>query len=234
MEFSRIPWLQRHGVFEFLRDTQQLSATAFDTSQTSSVVKIDRDRVEEPPIPNRNYLTFVPLSPQVVPANPTLAQQTQTQGSGGFSFAGLQPSNAAYLDRVDDDDEYNGGGRTQISPETISDFQIVNHGFSAESGAGQEGSIDVQTRSELTQRHGDALLFVQNDALNATLPLASHRASPMRALFGRVSHSAAPSSMTRCSIRLPPSRSSLAERTQTTWDQRRCSRSIALSSRSAR
>ena len=30
-----------------------------DTSQTSSVVNIDRDRVEELPIPSRNYLSFV-------------------------------------------------------------------------------------------------------------------------------------------------------------------------------
>jgi len=32
---------------------------AFDRSQTSSTVNIDRDRVEELPIPNGNYLTFV-------------------------------------------------------------------------------------------------------------------------------------------------------------------------------
>jgi hypothetical protein len=146
--------------------------TAFDTSQTSSVVNIDRDRVEELPIPNRNYLTFVLLSPQVAPANPALAQQTLTQGSGGFSFGGLRPgSNAVYLDGVDDDDEYSGGSRTQLSPEAISDFQIVNHGFSAESGGGAGGSIDVQTRSGLNQRHGDAFLFVQNGALNGTPPL---------------------------------------------------------------
>jgi hypothetical protein len=78
--------------------------TAFDTSQTSSVVNIDRDRVEELPIPNRNYLTFVLLSPQVAPANPAFAQQTLTQGNGGFSFGGLRPGgNAVYLDGVDDD-----------------------------------------------------------------------------------------------------------------------------------
>jgi hypothetical protein len=131
--------------------------TAFDTSQTSSVINIDRDRVEELPIPNRNYLTFVLLSPQVAAANPALAQQALTQSSGGFSFDGLRPgSNAVYLDGVDDDDEYSGGSRTQLSPEAISDFQIVNHGFSAESGGGAGGSIDVQTRSGLNQRHGDA------------------------------------------------------------------------------
>jgi hypothetical protein len=46
----------------------------FDTSQTSSVVNIDRDRVEELPIPSRNYLSFVLFSPQVAAANPALQQ----------------------------------------------------------------------------------------------------------------------------------------------------------------
>lgn len=146
--------------------------TAFDTSQTSSVVNIDRDRVEELPIPSRNYLTFVLLSPQAAPANPALTQQSLTQGEGSFSFGGLRPgSNAVYLDGVDDDDEYSGGSRTQLSPEAISDFQIVNHGFSAESGGGAGGSIDVQTRTGVNRHHGDAFIFAQNGALNAIQPL---------------------------------------------------------------
>jgi len=149
-----------------------VSQTAFDTSQTSSVVNIDRDRVEELPIPNRNYLTFVALSPQAAPANPALTQQTLAQGNGGFSFGGLRPgSNAVSIDSVDDDDEYSGSSRTQLSPEAISDFQIVNHGFSAESGGAAGGSIDVQTRSGLNRPHGDAFLFVQNGAFNGTPPL---------------------------------------------------------------
>lgn len=142
---------------------------SFDTSQTSSVVNIDRDRVEELPIPSRNYLTFVLLSPQVAAANPALLQQGLTQSTGSFSFGGLRPgSNAVYLDEVNDNDEYSGGSRTQLSPEAISDFQIVNHGFSAESGGGSGGSIDVQTRSGLNRVHGDAFTFVQNGALNGT------------------------------------------------------------------
>ncbi|MCU1223260.1 MAG: TonB-dependent receptor [Edaphobacter sp.] len=141
----------------------------FDISQTSSVVNIDRDRVEELPIPSRNYLTFVLLSPQVAAANPALLQQGLNQSTGSFSFGGLRPgSNAVYLDQVNDNDEYSGGSRTQLSPEAISDFQIVNHGFSAESGGGAGGSIDVQTRSGLNRIHGDAFTFVQNGALNGT------------------------------------------------------------------
>src|SRR5229473_2544481 len=128
----------------------------FDASQTSSVVNIDRDRVEELPIPSRNYLTFVLLSPQVAAANPALLQQGLNQSTGSFSFGGLRPgSNAVYLDEVNDNDEYSGGSRTQLSPEAISDFQIVNHGFAAESGGGAGGSIDVQTRSGLNRIHAD-------------------------------------------------------------------------------
>ncbi|MDP9051194.1 MAG: carboxypeptidase regulatory-like domain-containing protein [Acidobacteriota bacterium] len=146
--------------------------STFDASQTSSVVNVDRDRVEELPIPSRNYLTFVLLSPQAAAANPALPQGGSAQSTGSFSFGGLRPgSNAVYLDGVNDDDEYSGGSRTQLSPEAISDFQIVNHGFAAESGGGAGGSVDVETRSGLNRIHGDAFTFVQNGALNGTPPL---------------------------------------------------------------
>jgi len=153
------------------KQTVEVSAApvTFDTSQTSSVVNIDRDRVEELPIPSRNYLSFVLLSPQVAAANPALLQQGLTQSSGSFSFGGLRPgSNAVYLDDVNDDDEYSGGSRTQLSPEAINDFQIINHGFAAQSGGGAGGSIDVQTRTGVNRTHGDAFMFVQNGALNGT------------------------------------------------------------------
>jgi hypothetical protein len=148
------------------------SGSALDPGQTSSVVNIDRDRVEELPIPSRNYLTFTLLAPDVAPANPAIAQQTLGEaGNSGFSFGGLRPnSNAVYIDGVGDNDEYTGGSRTELSPEAISDFQIVNHGFAAESGGADGGSIDVQTRSGADLQHGDAFLFVQNGALNGTPP----------------------------------------------------------------
>ena len=145
---------------------------ALDAAQTSSVVNIDRDRVEELPIPSRNYLSFVALSPQAAPANPAYAASILGLSSGGFGFGGLRPSsNAIRIDGVGDDDEYAGTSRTQLSPEAISDFQIVNHGFAAESGGAAGGAIDVQTRAGLNRVHGDAFVFVQNGALNGTPPL---------------------------------------------------------------
>jgi hypothetical protein len=65
--------------------------TAFDTSQTSSVVNIDRDRVEELPIPNRNYLTFVLLSPQVAQQIPPSRSKPLPRAAAASASAAFGP-----------------------------------------------------------------------------------------------------------------------------------------------
>ncbi len=143
---------------------------ALDTTETSPVTNIDRDRIEELPIPSRNYLSFALLAPSLGTANPAIGAAAKVAtGEGGFSAGGLRPaSNAVYIDGVADNDEYTGLSRTELSPEAISDFQVVNHGYEAQSGGSAGGSIDVETRSGANLAHGDAFLFVQNGALNGT------------------------------------------------------------------
>lgn len=149
--------------------TVRAQAETLDTSQTSPVTNIDKDRIEELPIPSRNYLNFTLLSPALAGANPALERQTPGAAEGGFSAGGLRPSsNALYIDGVDDNDEYSGLSRTELSPEAISDFQVVNHGYAAQSGGSAGGSVDVETRAGVNTQHGDAFMFVQNGALNAT------------------------------------------------------------------
>src|SRR6185437_4296021 len=165
----------------------QSQTTALDTSQTSPVTNIDRDRIEELPIPSRNYLNFALLSPAVSQTNPAVSSQTQAADVSGFSTGGLRSSsNALYIDGADDNDEYTGLSRTELSPESISDFQIVNHGYSAESGGSAGGSVEVETRAGANLQHGDAFLFVQNGALNATpaLELAPHKPDENRLRAG--------------------------------------------------
>lgn len=153
--------------------TVETQADALDTSQSSPVTNIDRDRIEELPIPSRNYLSFTLLAPSLGSANPALGIRVPAAADeGGFSAGGLRPSsNALYIDGVDDDDEYTGLSRTELSPEAISDFQVVNHGYAAQSGGSAGGSVDVETRSGGNVQHGDEFLFVQNGALNGTPPL---------------------------------------------------------------
>lgn len=173
---------------EAAKETVNVTAqpSPLDKTQTSSVVNIDRDRVEELPIPSRNYLSFVQLSPQAAPTNPTLSQTTLTQGGGAlaFSLGGIRPgSNSVRIDGVEDDDEFSGSSRTQLSPEAINDFQIVNHGFAAQSGGAAGGAVDVQTRAGLNHAHGDAFVFAQNGTLNGTPALGLYPRKPDETRF---------------------------------------------------
>ena len=167
--------------------TVQAQAAALDVSQSSPVTNIDRDRIEELPIPSRNYLNFTLLSPAVAAANPAVSRPTPGIDAGGFSAGGLRPSsNALFLDGTDNNDEYTGMSRTELSPEAISDFQIVNHGYAAQSGGSAGGSVDVETRAGANLQHGDAFLFVQNGALNGTpaLELAPRKPDESRLRAG--------------------------------------------------
>ena len=87
--------------------TVEAQAEALDTSQSSPVTNIDRDRIEELPIPSRNYLSFTLLAPSLGSANPALSIQAPAAADeGGFSAGGLRPSsNALYIDGVDDNDD---------------------------------------------------------------------------------------------------------------------------------
>src|SRR6266481_4449134 len=149
--------------------TVSAQPSAIDMSQTSVVSSVDQERIEELPVRSRNYLDFVLLAPGVSssPAASAASGSTPLTGSG-FTFGGLRPrSNNVSIDGLDNNDEYSGSSRTELSPEIVQEFQVVNNGLSAESGGASGGSINVITRSGTNTIHGDAFLFAQDGALNA-------------------------------------------------------------------
>jgi hypothetical protein len=154
--------------------------SVMDTSQTSVVSSIDQERIEELPVRNRNYLDFVLLSPGVstAPAASSSVGAAPLSGSG-FTFGGLRTrSNNISIDGLDNNDEFTGSSRTELSPEIVQEFQVVNNGLSAESGGASGGSINVITRSGTNSIHGDAFLFVQDGALNARDPFETELGKP--------------------------------------------------------
>jgi hypothetical protein len=153
---------------------------ALDTSQTSVVSSVDQERIEELPVRSRNYLDFVLLAPGVSgsPAASAVGGSTPLTGSG-FTFGGLRPqSNNVSIDGLDNNDEFTGSSRTELSPEIVQEFQVVNTGLSAESGGASGGSINVITRSGTSIVHGDAFLFAQDGALNAREPFETQSGKP--------------------------------------------------------
>ncbi len=160
--------------------TVNAQPSAIDTSQTSVVSSVDQERIEELPVRSRNYLDFVLLAPGVS-SSPTASLgsgSTPLTGSG-FTFGGLRSrSNNISIDGLDNNDEYAGSSRAELSPEIVKEFQVVNNGLSAESGGASGGSINVITRSGTNAMHGDAFLFAQDGALNAREPFQTEPTKP--------------------------------------------------------
>jgi carboxypeptidase family protein/TonB-dependent receptor-like protein len=160
--------------------TVNAQPSAIDTSQTSVVSSVDQERIEELPVRSRNYLDFVLLAPGVS-SSPTASPgsgSTPLTGSG-FTFGGLRSrSNNVSIDGLDNNDEYTGSSRTELSPEIVQEFQVVNNGLSAESGGASGGSINVVTRSGTNRIHGDAFLFAQDGAFNARDPFEMESGKP--------------------------------------------------------
>jgi hypothetical protein len=73
---------------------------------------------------------------------------------------------------------------SQLSPEIVREFQIINNGISAESGGASGGAINVVTKTGSNDIHGDAFLFLQNDIFNAS-EIATANAGLGRPLFRR-------------------------------------------------
>src|SRR5712672_1626958 len=164
--------------------TEQVTVNAqpwsLDPSQSSVVSSVDQEKIEELPVRSRNYLDFVLLAPGVSssPIASGASGSTPLTGSG-FTFGGLRSrSNSLSIDGLDNNDEYTGSNRTELSPEIVQEFQVVNNGLSAESGGASGGSINVITRSGTNTIHGDAFLFAQDGALNARDPFETESGEP--------------------------------------------------------
>ena len=153
--------------------------SALEPSRTSVTSVVDRERIEELPVESRNALHFVLIEPGVLSSPQGGASPHAALQDSGFTFGGLRArSNSISIDGLDNNDEFTGASRTELSPEIVQDYQVIRSGLSAEFGGASGGSINVVTRTGANVIHGDAFIFQQNSALNARNPFASDLAKP--------------------------------------------------------
>jgi hypothetical protein len=171
--------LQAEGVSTQVTVTAQ--PPAIDATQTSFTSAVDTERIEELPVESRNYLNFALLAPGVAASAQQLGKRSLAPlPDSGFTFGGLRGrSNNITIDGLDNNDEFVGSSRTELSLETVQEFQVINSGLSAESGGASGGSINVITRIGANQVHGDAFTFLQNGSLNARNPFESESLKPV-------------------------------------------------------
>jgi hypothetical protein len=160
--------------------TVSAQPSALDPTQATVTASVDVEKIEELPVRSRNFLNFVLLAPGVASSNQQAVASAQSQlPDSGFTFGGLRArSNNLNIDGLENNDEYTGASRTELSLEIVREFQVVNNGLSAESGGASGGSINVVTKAGANLIHGDAFLFAQNNALNARQPLTDGPTKP--------------------------------------------------------
>ena len=166
--------------------TQQITVSEppplIDPAQTSMTNSVGHERIEESPVRTRNALDFVLMEPNVVAAGSSSGAANATSAglaASGFSFGGMRPtSNRIAIDGMENNDEFAGGSRTELSPEIVQEFQVVNNGVSAESGGASGGAVNIVTRSGVNPIHGDAFIFLQNGGLDARPPVEDSPTAP--------------------------------------------------------
>jgi hypothetical protein len=169
---------------QFGTQSQQMTVSELppeaDPSQTSMTSTVGRERIEESPVRTRNALDFVLMEPNIVPtSNTSAAGNVSAPAGSGFSFGGMRPtSNRIAIDGMENDDDFTGGSRTELSPETVQEFQVINNGISAEAGGSSGGAVNVVTRTGANTMHGDAFVFLQNGTLDARPPIEEVSSAP--------------------------------------------------------
>ncbi|MCA1606551.1 MAG: carboxypeptidase regulatory-like domain-containing protein, partial [Acidobacteria bacterium] len=102
--------------------------------------------------------------------NPTSGQNNPTASSGSsINFNGTGTRGATFqINGVNNDDSSENQNRQGASLSTIKEFQVITNNFTAEFGRGYGAVVLVQTKNGTNNIHGDAYLYHNDSALNAT------------------------------------------------------------------
>ena len=156
-------------------DEAPATENKIDVSQNVTQTQIDNL-----PINGRRVDSFVLLTPTVVP-----------DGTFGLlSFRGISGGNTFLTDGNDTTESFYGenAGRTriptQISQDSVQEFQVLSSAYSAEYGRATGGVVNTVTRSGSNKLAGTAFWFFRNRTLDARDPFATINPSEARHQFG--------------------------------------------------
>jgi hypothetical protein len=136
---------------------------------TSSKIgsNISNTEIDGLPSQGRNQLSLMQLVPGLTPAlNPGSFEGGQYNANGQATTANLFLVDGAY----DNDDRRGGSQGTQarVSLDTMAEYQVLTHHYSAEYGGSSGVVVNAVTRSGANRFAGRAFYYYQNDDLNAT------------------------------------------------------------------
>ena len=169
----------REVVVEFVLKVGQVNETVTVTGEapvletTSAAVSglVDEKKLRDLPLNTRSMEQFVFLMPTAV----SYTHYSATLNVGftpKISVAGLRTDQNVFLLDGTDINDYTGdtpGSSAGIMAgvETIKEYQVLTHNFSAEFGRSVGAVVNMATRSGTNQLHGSAFEFLRNNVLDA-------------------------------------------------------------------
>lgn len=150
-------------------------APIIEQERTQQSNTIDEKYIRNLPIDRRDYLSFTLLTPGVVDAN-ALADNTdfrvaQTPQSGISFYGNNGRGNSITVDGAEANDQ-GGGVRSNLSQETVQEFQVNRANFNAELGGASGGVINIVSKTGTNDVRGSVFGFFRHQSLDAADPFA--------------------------------------------------------------
>src|SRR2546421_2846302 len=141
-----------------------------ETTNTAVSSTIDRQRIENLPINERNYLSFALTSSMVGRDN---GRPIGPAPTSGLNFGGQRGrSNLVQVDGADNTDNSVNAARSTVSQEAVQEFQVVTNSFAPEFGRTAGGVVNVVTKSGTNDVRGDIFGFIRHKSIQSRNPFA--------------------------------------------------------------
>jgi len=146
-----------------------------ETTKSTMGTTINRNQLDNLPIPGRNFSALASLTPGVT-----------NVGSGGLTTGGqLDRNNTFLIDGVSNDEVALNTTRGSMSLETVREYVVMASQFAAEYGQASGAVISVVTRSGTNRVEGRGFLFERDKSLNAQSFLLRDQGNLTKAPFSQ-------------------------------------------------
>ena len=150
--------------------SSQSARSAIEPHRVQQADHIDSVRIQNLPINRRDYLSLALLTPGVVDtgyvANAT-DRRIPTTGTSDLGIGGTNGRGNTFMIDGLDNVAISGAVRSQISQESVYEFQVNRNSFSTEQGGAPGGAINIVTKSGTNAVHGSLFGLVRNRRFQA-------------------------------------------------------------------
>ena len=168
------------GVGETVQVTAEFATAGLNKTSPTISTTINSRSIEDLPLPGGRNINNLVL---------TVPNAQSTAGQGTYAINGNRPRNNNYMvDGSDNNDISVTISTSQIVPEAVAEFQVMQNPYSVEFGRNSGGQINVITKSGSNRFAGDFFDYYQSSGLNTrnNLEKASNLETPAKLIRHQV------------------------------------------------